>query len=164
MKNPPAPSVTADANGVFALVANIPKTWDELLLGVISDGYEPMRIYVAPDEVTAARLWVFSTLTVSPGESLTIRTVLGSMNCGYEGYPCRRVMVSALPDGLIDVEVLAVDGQDVGIFNSSSSFNFPSQREVTVSGGEVWIYAGAAQPTAVRGVFDQRVTVRARRH
>ena len=116
-----------------------------------------MRIYVLPDEVTAARLWVFSTLTVSPGESLTIRRFLGAMNCGYEGYLCRRVMVSALPDGLIDVDVLAIDGQDVGILNRSDPLNFPSQRQVTVSGGKVWIYAGAAQPIlAVRGVFDQR--------
>ena len=86
------------------------------------------------------------------------------MNCGYEGYLCRRVMVSALPDGLIDVDVLAIDGQDVRILNNSGGFNFPSQYPVTVSGGEVWIYAGAAQPLAVRGVFDQRVTVSARRH
>ena len=164
VKNPPAPGVTADENGAFALVANIPKTWTELLLGVISDGYEPMRIYVLPDEVTAARLWVFSTLTVSPGESLTIRRFLGAMNCGYEGYLCRRVMVSALPDGLIDVDVHAVDGQDVGILNGSGPLNFPSQRQVTVSGGEVWIYPGAVQSTAVRGVFDQRVTVSAGRH
>ena len=73
-------------------------------------------------------------------------------------------MVGASPGELIDVEVIAVDGQDVGILNRSDPLNFPSQRQVTVSGGEVWIYAGAAQPTAVRGVFDQRVTVSARRH
>ena len=73
-------------------------------------------------------------------------------------------MVSALPDGLIDVDVIAGDGQDVGILNRSDPLNFPSQRQVTVSGGNVWIYAGAAQRTAVRGVFDQRVTVSARRH
>jgi hypothetical protein len=162
---PPAPSVTADANGVFALMANIPQTWDGLLLGVSRDGYEAMRNWVRPSDVTAATLRVFPTLMISPGESFTTHTFLGGTVCGDEGYYCRRVIIKASPGELIDVEVIPVEGQTVGILEGSVTLSFPSQRQLTVSGSrEVWIYAGSATGTPFYHVFEQRVTVTARRH
>ena len=161
----PAPSVTADANGVFALMANIPQTWDELLLAVTREGYEPMDIYIAPSDVTAATLRVLPTLTIRPGESLTMRTFSGAVNCGNDGYLCRRVIINALPSELIDVEVMPDQDQEVGIVQTRVGFFFPSERQITVSGSsEVWIYGGTLTTTPFYHVFEQRVTVRARRH
>jgi len=156
--------VTADANGVFALVANIPQTWDGLQLSVTRDGYEPMAIYIAPSDVTAATLRVLPTLTISAGESLTMRTFSGWMNCGEDGYYCRRVRISASASELIDVEATPVQDQQVGIVQGRVGFFFPSQRHITVSGGsDAWIYAGS--PTSIAPfLYDQLVTLTARRH
>jgi hypothetical protein len=162
--DPGAARVAADANGVFAVVANIPQTWDELLLGVTRDGYEPMDIYVAPSDVTAATLRVLPTLTINPGESLTTRTFHGAKNCGNDGHYCRRVMINAPPGDLIEVEVIPVEGQEVGILGGPATMVFPSQRQITVSGREVWIYAGTPTTTPFYHVFEQRMTVTARRH
>jgi hypothetical protein len=157
--------VTADANGVFALMANIPQTWEELLLGVTREGFERIEIYVRPSDVTAAILRVFPTITISPGEKFTTRTFLGATNCGNEGYYCRRIVIKASPGELIDVEVIPVEGGTVGISERSDPWSFPSQRQITVSGRtEVWIYAGSTTMTPFWHVFEQPVTVTARRH
>ena len=161
---PPASSSTADANGVFTLSVNIPKNWTVLHFRISRDGFEPGNDLVQRAEATDARLWVAPTLTIGPGESLTIPRFLHSWRCGWEEILCRRIMVSASPDKPADVEVVGVEGQSVGISNSRAPFGFPSDSQVTVSGGELWIYAGAPKESAARGVFDQRVTVRARRH
>ena len=163
LRNPPAPSATAGANGVFNLVANIPKTWTVLHLRITRDGFEPVHDLVRPYEVTAAQLWVSPTLTLSAGESLTISKFLFDSTCGWEDILCRRVLVRASPDGPVDVEVTGGDGQNFGISSSAGEFKLPS-RQVTVSSGEVWVYAGTPAPTAFRPVFEQSVTVIARRH
>ena len=77
------------------MVANIPQTWDELWLEVTRDGYESMDILVPPSDVTAATLRVLPRLTIHPGESLTTRTFHGSINCGMDGWSCRRVIINA---------------------------------------------------------------------
>jgi len=161
--DPGADRVTTDANGVFAVVANIPQTWDQLWLEVTRDGYEHMDIFVPPSDVRASTLRVLPVLTISPGGSLTTRTFHGSLNCGMDGWYCRRVIINAPPSDLIEVEVIPVEGQ-VGILEGPAAMVFPSQRQVTVSGREVWIYAGSPTPTPFYHVFEQRMTVTARRH
>ena len=90
-----------------------------------------MDIYVAPSDVTAATLRVLPMLTIRPGESLTMRTFSGALNCGNDGYLCRRVIINALPGELIDVEVMPVQDQEVGILQGRVGFFFPSQRQIT---------------------------------
>ena len=143
-------------------MASIPKTWTVLHFRITRDGFEPVHDLLHPNEVTGAQLWVSPTLAISAGESLTISKFLFQQTCGWEEILCRRVLVRASPGGAIDLEVTGGDGQNFGISNTPGEFVFPP-RQVTVSGGDVWVYAGTPTPTLFRPVFDQSVTVRARR-
>ena len=163
-------SATADENGMFVLTANIPQNWQELLLGVTGAVYEPTRVYVTPTSGTELRL--LRTLTIRPGESIDMRVFLGSYVCGDESHLCRRVFIESSGES-VDLEVVPADAKrNVGLF-VGPSVNHPIsprsfQRRVTVSNGEVWIYAeGAertAQDTGSLGVFDQKLTLIAHRH
>jgi hypothetical protein len=159
-------STTADENGMFVLTVNVPQAWRELLLSVGAAGYEPTRVYVTPTSTRELRL--LRTLTIRPGESIDMRVFSGSYVCGDESHLCRRVFIES-SGGSIDVEVVPADAErDVGLFVNHPLIVTSYQRRVTVSGGEVWIYAAGAERTGVHSgvlaMFEQRVTVTAHRH
>ena len=152
---------------MFALTADIPQDWRELWLGVTAVGYEPARVYVS-SSTTDAVLRVFRSLTIRPGASIEMRVFLGHSVCGYESHLCRRVLVQSSTGEPIDLEAIPADSQrHVGLFagpEANHPFSVTSYpRRVTVSDGEVWIYAGA-EPTNVYGVFEQKLTLIAHPH
>jgi hypothetical protein len=158
-------STVADENGMFRLTANVPEDWGDLRLGVVASGYEPTGVYVSRTSNRELRL--LRTLTIRPGESIDMRVFSGSYVCGYESHLCRRVFIES-SGGSIDLEVVPADTErDVGLFLDHPFSVTSFERRVTVSGGEVWIYAGRAELTdgrsGVLGIFEQRIRLIAHR-
>jgi hypothetical protein len=135
-------STTANGNGMFVLTANLPQDWEELSLHVAAGpAHEPADPYVSPSSARAAVLEVYPTLTIQPGESIRTRAFLKHYVCGWLSVYCRRVVVESPAGESVDLEVIPADGQaDVGLHPDGDVFEdhgFP--RQLTVSGGEVWI-------------------------
>lgn len=141
-----APSTTADDTGAFSLILNLPANWQQLTLRVDRGGYESdTRIFVEAGAIRALLINMYRSLTISPGQSIQTAVSLRSLYCGFEGNPCRRVIVNSPPGKLVDIEVIPADGQEyVGLAvrdQVALGYDFP--RRVTVSGGdEVWIVVG----------------------
>ena len=163
---------TTDATGAFGFTADLPLDWRELLLQVDRDGYERTQIYADANSVNGSELRLLRTLAIRPGQSVDLHVFLGSYVCGFEGHLCRRVLIESAGESM-DLEVIPADSQrKVGLFvgpEGTHPFSVTSyQQRVTVSGGEVWIYAGGAERTGehsgVLGVFEQPMTLRASRH
>ena len=174
-ENGPALSATAGENGAFDFSADFPADWREIFLAVDRQGYEPTGTYVratSPTSIVGAELRVLRTLTIRPGESIDMRVFVGSYVCGDESHLCRRVFIESSGEP-IDLEVVPADAQrNVGLF-VGPSVNHPYsptsfQRRVTVSNGEVWMYAAGAERTGVYSgvlaVFEQAMTLTAHRH
>ena len=80
-----------------------------------------------------AVLRAYRAITIRPGESVQLR-VLFQETCADESIPCRRIIVEAAADELINLEVLSVqgrvwcDGGTISIFNPSASNTFSGAR------------------------------------
>jgi hypothetical protein len=118
-------------------------------------------------------LRLLRTLTIRADESIDMRVFTGSYVCGFEGHLCRRVLVEASTAELLDLEVIPADSQqEAGLFAGPEATHPISvtslPRRVTMSGGEVWIYAGGPERTGdhsgALGVFDQKMRLIAHRH
>jgi hypothetical protein len=155
----PERKATADASGIFTLIADLPHTWRELLLEGTRDGYELQHGHVVPSTTLGVRIRMLPSITIRAGESLKTRIYPFGFNCFDEGWPCRRIIVDAPSGELVDVEVTASDiGAEIGVEGPRRSHPLapPLRRTITVPGGEIWIYGGIVAP------FTE-VTVTARR-
>jgi hypothetical protein len=153
-----------DRDGRFTFDTNLEEGWRAVAVSISRDGYDPLDTAYFPPRETNATLVVFPTLSLRSGESFEMRTFLGALNCGDDGYYCRRVRINALASEAVDVEVTSVQNENVGISRTPVFFGAPSERQITVAGNsEVWILALSVKPTGVYHVFQQRVTVIARR-
>ena len=159
-------SATSDAEGRFSLAVDLPAGWKELDLHVSRDGYEGISVRVGSDAVSAVELRMLPILTIRSGESREAHVFLGTpITCFIESALCRRVVVDSPSGEPIRLEVFAVDEtQKVGLTGPLSTQPYSIDevgRRVTVSGGEVWIVPMSATPTGVRGVFEQKVILKA---
>jgi hypothetical protein len=154
-------TATANETGMFVLTVEIAEDWRNMLLSVTAGGYEATQIYINPAVAMDTQLRLLRTLTIRPGESIDMQVFLGHYVCGDESHLCRRVFVE--PAGKpIDLEVISADSQrEVGLFVGHPLRVTSYPRRMTVSNGEVWIYAGGAERTGQRsgvlGVFHQKV-------
>ena len=159
-------TATGDETGMFVLTVEIAEDWREMMLSVTADGYEATQIYINPAVAMDTQLRLLRTLRIRPGESIDMQVFLGHYVCGGESHLCRRVFVESAGKP-IDLEVISADSQrEVGLFGPSHShplFVTSLPRRMTVSNGEVWIYAGGPERTGQRSgvsaVFDQKVTL-----
>lgn len=148
--NEPAARAVADDQGGFVLTVNLPPAWRELLLSVTRDGYEPTQMYVAPAAATTALLRLLPTLTIRSGDSIDTRVLIGTHACGFESWPCRRVVVEPPSGESMDLEVIPADGQEVTLVvgpEASHPFTVSIRHQVTMSAGEVWIYGAPGRVT-----------------
>jgi hypothetical protein len=143
---PTAPSITADDTGAFSLILNLPANWQRLTLRVDREGYESdARIFVEARAIRALLINMYRSLTISPGQSIQTAVSLRSLYCGFEGNPCRRVIVNSPPGKLVDLEVIPADGQEYAglAVRDQVALGYDFPRRLTVSGGdEVWIVVG----------------------
>jgi hypothetical protein len=134
----------ANEQGMFRLTANLPQDWEELMLKVENPGFEPTKTRVLAELAMNAVLRAYRAITIRPGESVQLR-VLFQEWCGDEGIPCRRIIVEASADELVNLEVFPVQSQDEFGVMVEFPFNLPPlQTRLTVRGGAAWIVRSGA--------------------
>lgn len=145
-----SPSATTDANGVFALSADVPSDWRNLGLHFSRPGYEAGFTSVGPAESVVV-LKLRPTLTIRSGESLQVRHLpltAGYIGCFLDTWPCRRVIVESAVGELVDIEMSAYDpDQPLGLERTDTKLVPTFHRRLTVS-KEIWV-VGAAPFTTV---------------
>ena len=97
---------------------------------------------------------MYPTLTIRPGESIEVRVGGSKVWCGWDGYPCRRVLVEASPGGPVELEVVSHDSSRpmaLGLAIPGNSWLFEpamSVRRLMVSAGGVPYVVSEAGGTA----------------
>ena len=145
-------TTAADDQGAFGFTANLAQgALGFLIVRGTRDGYEPSQIGVGGwnngSGATAVVLRLQPRISIHAGESIQTGVLpdpQGWRGCGFEGWSCRRFFVEPPSGESMDVEVVPADDQLVTLMvgppASHNPFEFPNQRRVTASGGEVWIY------------------------
>ena len=152
---PPATqsSTTTDANGRFVLNAVVGTGWVSLLIGVSGVGLDPTVRWTRAEPEVDTMVHVYRTLTIRPGESIEFRMFLGD-TCGWEDYPCRRVLVESPTGGDVDLEVTPLDPLgEAGLVRSRSEPGVPFpgyQARMTATPGLNWVIGGAPPPALGR--------------
>ncbi len=149
-----APSATADHTGSFSITVGWPANWPGITLRVERDGYEFADVPVQADDASAVRINIYKTLAISAGESIQATLSLRVGDCGFEPY-CRRAIVNAPSGQLVDIEVIATEGQEyVGLALRDQLIwgrTFPT-RLTAPGGAEVWIFARQVGRVTLRAV------------
>jgi hypothetical protein len=138
------PAGTSDEHGGFGITADVPADWRELTLSANRDGYQTGRGWVGRSSLSVAHLSMYRDLTIRAGQSIDIRAGAELDNCFDDGFPCRRVVVEAPSGESIDLAVSTTDSAaTVGLDGRAETHTFAPPRwlrQLTVSGGEVWVY------------------------
>ena len=144
----PVVSQGANDQGVFVLTANLPSNWEDVFVHVTRDGFEPNQQYIVSTEVGSVVLRLLPRVTIRPGQSIETRLFLFTHSCGDEGWTCRRIVVEAAAGESMDLDVIHLDGQSVGLIVGPESTHptspIPPSR-VTMSSGEVWLYGSVGR-------------------
>ena len=163
--NDPAWSATSDESGRFSFAADVPANWTQLILSVNRDGYEDRQGFFARSS-SGAYLPLFPRLTIRPGQSIQVRVDANLYNCFDDGVPCRRVVVESPSGEFVDLTVTNTIDSNAGAgldgFAETHTIAPPRwMRQLTVSGGEVWVYGSTpGEERPVRG----QLTLTATRH
>jgi hypothetical protein len=134
-------STVADEHGYFRLTANLPQDWSDLTLKVAHPGFEPAEFSLKPESARFAVLKAYRTITIRPGESVQLRVLHFQETCAEESIACRRIMVEAPGDELINLEVVPVQSEDAfGVLVAPFPYSLPPlQTRLTVRRGAAWI-------------------------
>ena len=141
----PMNTATSGGDGTFTLPLNLPVDWRFVSLKLTGPpGYDDRYQWSEP--TTAAdrpAIRMYPTLVIRPGESIEVR-VDGSIGwCGWDGYPCRRVLVAASPGDSVELEVVSHDSSKpmaLGLANPANPYNLEpdiSVRRLVVPPGGV---------------------------
>ena len=146
--DPSAPAhATTDGSGAFAFPATLRTTEvaGHAPVKIDRDGYEGAWTSIRANADTT--ITVYPTITIHAGGTLRARVVAAApYACGLEGYRCRRIVVE--PSGApVVVEILGIDGEDVGLLDDESSQTIDHERTVRISDGELFIIGGPATVT-----------------
>jgi len=147
--DPSAPAhATTDGSGAFAFTATVRSTEvvGEASVKIDREGYEGGWTSILANADTT--ITVYPTMTIHAGSTLRARVVAAATyTCGSDGYRCRRIVVE--PAGApVVVEILGIDGEDVGLVDDES-FETPTdhQRSVRTSDGDLFLIGGPATVT-----------------
>ena len=114
-------TATSDGDGRFTLTLTIPSDWRMVGLRFTAPpGYDDTHGRVeptanpcglAPCWAAAARpeIPMYPTLSIRRGESIEVRVGGSKVWCGWDGYPCRRVLIEASPGDPVELEVVSHD-------------------------------------------------------
>jgi hypothetical protein len=117
----PKDTATSGGDGTFTLPLNLPSFWTMVGLKFTGPaGYDDTRGRFEPTAVPCkfAPCWaaadrpairMYPTLVIRPGESIEVRVESGIVWCGWDGVPCRRVLVAASPGDPVELEVVPDD-------------------------------------------------------
>ena len=133
---------TTDGNGNFAFPAAVTSNGsvNEVVITLNRDDYEGAEISIAPNADTTITL--YPTTTIRVGTTLRTRIAADApYTCGLDGDPCRRITIEPTGEAIV-VEILDVDGQEVGLADGAMPMHF--QRSLTVADGEFHVIGGPA--------------------
>ena len=116
----PNNTATSGEDGTFTLPLNLPSVWSFVSLNLTGppgyddagQRYEGIGPFANPSGPTAAdrpAIRMYPTLVIRPGESIDVRVDSNIVWCGWDGVPCRRVLVTASPGGAVELEVVPHD-------------------------------------------------------
>ena len=119
----PNNTATSGEDGTFTLPLNLPSGWSFVRLNLTAppgydDGsqrFEGIGPFADPRGPTAAdrpAIRMYPTLVIRPGESIEVRVDDSIVLCGWDGYPCRRVVVAASPGQSVELEVVSHDSNN----------------------------------------------------
>ena len=105
-------TATSGGDGTFTLPLSLPMGWRSVDFKLTAPpGYDDTHQGFEPN--TAAdrpAIRMYPTLVIRPGESIDVRVDGGIFVwCGWDGYPCRRVLVAASPGDPVELEVVSHD-------------------------------------------------------
>ncbi len=107
----PKDTATSGEDGTFTLPLSLPSSWRFVSLKLTGPpGYDDTHQRFEP--TTAAdrpAISMYPTLVIRPGESIEVRVDSGIVWCGWDGVPCRRVLVAASPGDPVELEVVPHD-------------------------------------------------------
>jgi hypothetical protein len=113
-------TATSGGDGTFTLPLNLPSDWRFVFLNLTGppgyddagQRYERIGAFANPSGPTAAdrpAIRLHPTLVIRPGESIEVRVESDIVWCGFDGVPCRRVLVAASPGDPVELEVVPRD-------------------------------------------------------
>ena len=160
----PTNTATSTGDGTFTLSVTLQAGWSEVSLKLSGSGYDERLWRVEPNTAgTRAEIPMYPALVITPGESIEVRVGevrVGGVRviCGWDGYPCRRVMVAAPSDEPVELEVVSDDSSKpmaLGLAVPGNSFILEPDMSVTrltvPPGGVPYVIgAGTARLTARR--------------
>jgi hypothetical protein len=93
---------------------------------------------------------MYPTLVIRPGESIEVRVDRDIVWCGFDGVPCRRVLVAGSSDDPVELEVVSHDsGRPMALAIPANPYIEPdmSVRRLMVPPGGVPYVIGAGTAT-----------------
>ena len=107
----PKNTATSGQDGTFTLSLNLPISWRWVSLKLTApSGYDDThQRFEATTVADRPAIRMYPTLVIRPGESMKVRVDGGIVLCGWDGYPCRRVLVAASPGESVELEIVPDD-------------------------------------------------------
>ena len=152
-------------DGTFTLPLDLPSDWRFVFLSLTGppgyddagQRYERIGLFANPSGPTAAdrpAIRMYPTLVIRPGESIEVRVDRDIVWCGFDGVPCRRVLVAGSSDDPVELELVPDDSSKPMALSLEEPVSEPdwSVRRLVVPPGRVPIVlgAGTARLTARR--------------
>jgi hypothetical protein len=106
----PKNTATSGGDGTFSLALNLPSSWRFVSLKLTAPpGYDDTeQRFEAKSAADRLAIRMYPTLVIRAGESIEVRVDSGIVWCGWDGVPCRRVVVAASGDP-VELEVVPHD-------------------------------------------------------
>ena len=110
----PKNTATSGGDGTFSLPLNLPSLWRFVSLRLTApSGYDDReQRFEAKAAADRPAIRMYPTLVIRPGESIDVRVDPDFVWCGWDGVPCRRVLVAASPGAPVELEVAAADSSE----------------------------------------------------
>lgn len=113
----PKNTATSGGDGTFSLPLNLPSLWRFVSLRLTGpSGYDDReQRFEAKAAADRPAIRMYPTLVIRPGESIDVRVDPDIVWCGWDGVPCRRVLVAASPGAPVELEVAADSSEPMAL-------------------------------------------------
>jgi hypothetical protein len=107
----PTNTATSGGDGTFSLPLSLPSLWRFVSLKLTAPaGYDDTeQRFEAKAAAERPAIRMYPTLVIRPGESIDVRVDSDIVWCGFDGVPCRRVLVAASTGEAVELEVVPAD-------------------------------------------------------